>query len=178
MRNSRDRIITSHVGSLSRPDDLIEANRKREAGEWPDEPSFQALLQSSVTGVVRRQKEAGVDVPNDGEFGKSMGHAVNYRAWLSYAFTRLSGLQLDDPPDVPPRPAKPGDLVIAGMARRRDRAKFSAAYNDPDSSISIGRQPFVRPICIGPVKYIGHEAIKSDISNFKAALKACGVAEG
>jgi 5-methyltetrahydropteroyltriglutamate--homocysteine methyltransferase len=178
MRNSRDRIITSHVGSLPRPDDLIEANRKREAGEWPDEPSFQALLQSAVTGAVRRQKQAGVDVPNDGEFGKSMGHAVNYRAWLSYAFTRLSGLQLDNPPDVPPRPAKPGDLVIAGMARRRDRVKFAAAYSNPDSGISIGPQPFVRPICNGPVTYIGHDEIKADIAHLKTALKVSGVDEG
>jgi 5-methyltetrahydropteroyltriglutamate--homocysteine methyltransferase len=178
MRMSRDRIITSHVGSLPRPDDLIEANRKREAGEWPDERSFQALLQSAVTGVVRRQKEVGVDVPNDGEFGKSMGHAVNYRAWLSYAFTRLSGLQLDNPPDVPPRPAKPDDLVIGGMARRRDRTQFAAAYNSPDSGISIGPQPFVRPICNGPVTYIGQDEIKADIAHLKTALKAGGVDEG
>jgi 5-methyltetrahydropteroyltriglutamate--homocysteine methyltransferase len=68
--------------------------------------------------------------------------------------------------------------VLAGMPKRRDRAKFGAAYNDPDSGISIGRQPFVRPICVGPVKYIGQEAIKADIAHFKAALKACGVDEG
>jgi 5-methyltetrahydropteroyltriglutamate--homocysteine methyltransferase len=178
MRGSRDRIITSHVGSLPRPDTLIEANRRREEGDAGDERAFQALLQQAVTDVVRRQTAAGVDVPSDGEFGKSMGQAVNYRAWLSYAFTRLSGLQLDDPPDVPPRPAQPGDLAIAGMARRRDRTRFNAAYNDPDSGISIGRQPFVRPICVGPVKYIGQEAIKADIAHFKAALKSCGVDEG
>ena len=157
MKGSRDRIITSHVGSLPRPDDLIEANRRREDGEGSDERAFEALLQGAVTGVVRHQKAAGVDVPNDGEFGKSMGHAVNYRAWLSYAFTRLSGLQHDNPPDVPPRPTQPGDLAIAGMPRRRDRTKFAAAYNDPNSHISIGPQPFVRPICIGPVKYIGQD---------------------
>jgi 5-methyltetrahydropteroyltriglutamate--homocysteine methyltransferase len=178
MRGSRDRIITSHVGSLPRPDDLIEANRRREGGEAGDERAFQTLLQAAVTDVVRRQTDVGVDVPDDGEFGKSMGHAVNYRAWLSYCFTRLSGLQLDDPPDVPPRLAQPGDLAIAGMAKRRDRAKFTAAYNDPDSGISIGRQPFVRPICVGPVKYIGQEAIKADIARLKAALKAGGVDEG
>jgi len=178
MKGSRDRIITSHVGSLPRPDNLIEANRRREEGEAGDERAFQELLQAATVDVVRRQKAAGIDVPGDGEFGKSMGHAVNYRSWLSYSFTRLSGLQLDDPPEVPPRPVQPGDLTIAGMARRRDRAKFSAAYNDPDSGISIGRQPFVRPICIGPVAYIGQDAIKADIAHFKAALKACGVDEG
>ena len=178
MKGSDARIITSHVGSLPRPDHLIEANRKREAGTGGDERAFQTLLQAAVADVVRQQKAAGIDVPNDGEFGKSMGHAVNYRAWLSYAFTRLSGLQLDNPPDVPPRPAKPGDLVIAGMARRRDRAKFSAAYSNPDSGISIGREPFVRPICNGPVKYIGQAEIRADIAHFKAALQASGVDEG
>jgi 5-methyltetrahydropteroyltriglutamate--homocysteine methyltransferase len=178
MKGSRDRIITSHVGSLPRPDDLIEANRRREDGEGADERAFEALLQGAVTGVVRRQKAAGVDVPNDGEFGKSMGHAVNYRAWLSYVFTRLSGLQHDNPPDVPPRPAQPGDLSLAGMPRRRDRTKFAAAYNDPNSYISIGPQPFVRPICIGPVKYIGQEDIKADIAHCKTALKEAGVEEG
>jgi len=178
MKGSRDRIITSHVGSLPRPDNLIEANRQREDGESSDERAFQALLQAAVVDVVRRQKTVGIDVPNDGEFGKSMGHAVNYRAWLSYAFTRLSGLQHDDPPDVPPRPAKPGDLAIAGMARRRDRTKFSAAYNDPHSGISIGPQPFIRPICVGPVRYIGQDAIKADIAHCKAALVAAGVDEG
>ena len=178
MRTSRDRIITSHVGSLPRPDDLIEANRKREEGHGGDERAFQALLQRAVTDVVRLQKQAGVDVPNEGEFGKSMGHAVNYRAWLSYSFTRLSGLQLENPPEVPPRPAHPGDLVLAGMPKRRDRALFAAAYADPDSHISIGPQPFVRPICTGPVKYIGQAEIKADIAHCKAALAANGVEEG
>jgi 5-methyltetrahydropteroyltriglutamate--homocysteine methyltransferase len=178
MRGSHDRIITSHVGSLPRPDDLIEANRRREEGEGSDERAFQALLLSAVTDVVRHQKGSGIDVPGDGEFGKSMGHAVNYRAWLSYSFTRLSGLQLENPPDVPARPAKPDDLVIAGFAKRRDRARFNAAYNDPESNISIGRQPFIRPICVGPVKYTGQQAIAADIAHFKAALKASGVAEG
>ena len=178
MRGSSDRILTSHVGSLPRPDALIEANRQREEGQGGDERAFQALLQSAVAAVVRRQKQAGIDVPNDGEFGKSMGHAVNYRAWLSYAFARLSGLNADNPPEVPPRPAHPGDLSIAGMARRRDRAQFAAAYNDPNSGISIGPQPFVRPICDGPVTYIGQAAIQADIAHLKAALSAAGVSEG
>jgi len=178
MKGSRDRIITSHVGSLSRPDELIAANKRREEGKDKDEAAFQRLLQAAIVDVVKRQKSAGVDVLNDGEFGKSMGHAVNYRAWLSYAFTRLSGLQHDNPPSAPPRPAQPGDLAIAGMERRRDRAKFAAAYANPESGISIGPGVFVRPVCVGPVEYIGQEAIKADIAHFKEGLKAAGVAEG
>ena len=131
MKGSRDRIITSHVGSLPRPDALIEANAKREASSATDERAFQELLQSCVTGVVARQKEAGVDIPNDGEFGKSMGQRVNYRAWLSYSFNRLSGLEILDKP-VPPRPSGPHDLVLQGLVKRRDRTRFINAYTDPE----------------------------------------------
>ena len=176
MKGSRDRIITSHVGSLPRPDALIEANAKREASSATDERAFQELLQSCVTGVVARQKEAGVDIPNDGEFGKSMGQRVNYRAWLSYSFNRLSGLEILDKP-VPPRPSGPHDLVLQGLVKRRDRTRFINAYTDPESGISIGRD-FARPVCTGPVKYIGKDAVQADIAHFKAALKNNGVEEG
>ena len=176
MKGSRDRIITSHVGSLPRPDALIEANTKREASSATDERAFQELLQSCVTSVVARQKEAGVDIPNDGEFGKSMGQRVNYRAWLSYSFNRLSGLEILDKP-VPPRPSGPHDLVLRGLVKRRDRARFINAYTDPESGISIGRD-FTRPVCTGPVKYIGQDAVQADIAHFKTALKNNGVEEG
>ena len=79
---------------MPRPGDLIEANRAREAGETTDERAYQQTLQAAVVDVVRRQKQAGIDVPGDGEFGKSMGHKVNYRAWWSYCFNRLGGLDL------------------------------------------------------------------------------------
>ena len=177
MRNSRERILTSHVGSLSRPDALIAANKRREEGQG-DEAAFQKLLQAAVIDVVQRQKSAGIDVPNDGEFGKSMGQAVNYRAWLSYAFARLSGLQMDNPPPAPPRLARQDDLVMVGLEGRRDRAQFTAAYTSPDSGVSMGPGPYTRPVCIGPVRYIGQEAIKADIAHLKAALAAAGVAEG
>jgi 5-methyltetrahydropteroyltriglutamate--homocysteine methyltransferase len=92
MRTSADRILTTHVGSLPRPDDLIEANRSREAGEIGDEAGFQAKLRAAVGNVVQRQRVLGVDVPGDGEFGKSMGHSINFGAWMSYAYHRLGGL--------------------------------------------------------------------------------------
>ena len=97
MRSSRDRILTSHAGSLPRPDALIEANRIRASGEHADEAQFQAQLRAAVIDVVGRQKELGIDLPGDGEFGKSMGHRVNYGAWWSYSFQRLSGLELSGP---------------------------------------------------------------------------------
>jgi 5-methyltetrahydropteroyltriglutamate--homocysteine methyltransferase len=178
MRNSRERILTSHVGSLSRPDALIAANKRREEGQDGDEAAFQKLLQAAVIDVVQRQKSVGIDVPNDGEFGKSMGHAVNYRAWLSYAFARLSGLQMENPPPAPPRPARQDDLAMVGLEGRRDRTQFAAAYTSPDSGVSMGPGPYTRPVCIGPVHYIGQAAIKADIAHFKAALAAAGFEEG
>ena len=176
MRGSHERIITSHVGSLPRPDALIRANAERETGNGSGEHAFQELLQSCVSEVVERQKRAGVDVPNDGEFGKSMGQRVNYRAWLSYSFNRLSGLEFLDKP-VPPRPSGPHDLVLQGLAKRRDRTRFINAYTDPESGISIGKD-WVRPTCTGPIKYTGTEAVQADIAHFKAALKANGLVEG
>ena len=80
MRTSSDHILTSHAGSLPRPDDLIEANRARDAGEATDEHAFQQTLRRAVEDVVRHQKELGVDIPGDGEFGKSVGYRVNYGA--------------------------------------------------------------------------------------------------
>ena len=124
MKPSRDRILTSHAGSLPRPDDLIAANAARESGSASDERAFQELLQNAVTGVVRKQKDIGIDVPGDGEFGKSMGQKVNYRAWLSYSFNRLSGLEILDKP-VPPRPSGPHDLALQGLVNRRDRRDSS-----------------------------------------------------
>ena len=134
MRTSTDHILTSHVGSLPRPDDLIEANRAREAGETIDEQAFQATLRTAVHDVVRHQKELGIDVPGDGEFGKSVGHRVNYGAWWNYAFLRLGGLELGGPSldHMTPRPARPGEIVLNNAARRRDRVRFAAAYADPD----------------------------------------------
>ena len=84
MRASSDRILTSHVGSLPRPDELIEANRAREVGEATDERAFQQTLRTAVGDVVRHQKALGIDVPGDGEFGKSMTNRVNYGAWWNY----------------------------------------------------------------------------------------------
>ena len=177
MRASRDRIITSHVGSLTRPDNLIEANRLREQSTVADERAFQELLQQSVSDVVRKQKELGIDMPNDGEFGKSMGYRVNYRAWLSYSFYRLAGLDFNQTASAPPRPAHPDDLVIARFDQRRDRTKFAAAYSDPELGISMGPS-YVRPVCVGPVSYCGYDAINADIMRFKAVLAACGLEEG
>src|SRR6202167_4245280 len=180
MRMSRDHILTSQAGSLPRPDDLIEANRAREAGETTDERRYQDMLQAAVTDVVSEQKEIGIDVPGDGEFGKSMGHKVNYRAWWSYCFNRLGGLDLAGPGlhDAAPKRAKAGEVVLTSFADRRDRTKFLSVYQDPDGGVYTGPPMAKWPVCTGPVVYKGQDAIKADIAHFKTALKAAGVEVG
>ena len=179
MRRSTDRILTSHAGSLPRPDDLIEVNRQREAGTV-DEAAFQKSLTASVGDVVRRQVVAGITVPGDGEYGKSMGHKINYRAWWSYSFQRLGGLEVTGLGlyDFPPQRSSPGHTVLSSFADRRDRQRFATAYGDPDSGVSTGPRATDWPFCVGPLSYTGHAAIAADIANFKAALAASGVSEG
>lgn len=180
MRMSRDRILTSHAGSLPRTEELIEANRQREVGGMKEEPRFQALLKTAVAEVVKRQKDLGIDVPGDGEYGKSMGHKINYRAWWSYSFHRLGGLTLRglNLYEFPPRRSEPGKVVLSSFSDRRDRNRFKTAYSDPDSGVSTGPRTNDWPVCTGPLTYTGHAAIKADIDNFKAALAAAGVEEG
>ena len=180
MNRSRDQILTSHAGSLPRPDALIEANRVRESGVGADESRFQDQLRSSVAEVVRLQKQAGITIPGDGEFGKSMGHKVNYRAWWSYSFQRLGGLELGTAGlyDMPAHRSRPGEVVLTSFADRRDRLQFAAAYADPESGITTGPRAALWPVCVGKLTYTGHAAIQSDIANFKAALQAASVEEG
>jgi 5-methyltetrahydropteroyltriglutamate--homocysteine methyltransferase len=180
MRGSSDRILTTHVGSLPRPDALIAANHMREASESVDESGFQQQLHDAVTGVVRQQRDLGIDIPGDGEFGKSMGHRVNFGAWMSYAYHRLGGLDLTGPDmhDLAPRRSAPGNLMLTSFADRRDRQRFAAAYADPESGVSTGPRPRSGPTCVGPLHYIGGDAIRADIANCKAALAAAGIDEG
>lgn len=179
MRRSTDAILTSHAGSLPRPDDLIEVNRQRELGEV-DEARFQQKLSQSVSDVVRRQVAAGITVPGDGEYGKSMGSKVNYRAWWSYSFTRLGGLRIEDidRDTLPVHRSSPGNTILSTFADRRDRDRFKVAYSDPESGITTGPRLNTWPFAVEPVRYTGHAAIAADIANFKAALTANGIAEG
>jgi len=174
MRASTDHILTSHAGSLPRPNELIEAWGANAEG------ALTQKLTTAVAEVVRRQKALGIDVPGDGEYGKSMLHSVNYGAWWRYSFLRLGGLNMGGLGlyELPARRSRPGEVVLTSFADRRDRTRFAAAYADPDSGITTGPRPANHPVCVAPLTYIGHEAIAADIARFKAALAAAGVAEG
>src|SRR6267142_1467687 len=169
MRGSSDHILTSHAGSLPRLDALIEAYRAREAGEAADDPTLEDELQRAVGEVVRRQHDLGIDVPGDGEYGKSMSHRVNYGAWWRYSFLRLGGLEMSGPGlyELPARRSRPGAVVLTSFADRRDRTRFARAYADPDSGITTGPRPASHPVCVAPLTCTGQEAIASDIARFK-----------
>jgi 5-methyltetrahydropteroyltriglutamate--homocysteine methyltransferase len=182
MIRSTDRILTSHAGSLPRTPELLAANAAREAGD--DVEGFHDLLSDAVTGLVRRQVEAGISVPGDGEFGKSMSSAVDYGAWWSYSFQRLGGLELRDGADwiTADRQSSPGNVVVTGFGQRRDRQVFAEAYNDPTSGIFTGgaggAKPKPFPTCTGPLTYTGQDAIAQDVANLRAAIETTGAAEG
>jgi 5-methyltetrahydropteroyltriglutamate--homocysteine methyltransferase len=182
MKTSRERILTTHVGSLPRPDELIQLNRARHAGEAQDERFYEERLAASVADVVQRQQAAGIDVPNDGEYGKAMGSRINYGAWWSYSFQRLGGLKLGTEIfRLPPRRSEPGEVRLTSFSDRRDRALFAAAYADPDAGVSTmprGGAGMKLPVCTGPLTYTGQAAIAADITHLKAALASAGIAEG
>jgi 5-methyltetrahydropteroyltriglutamate--homocysteine methyltransferase len=180
MRSSTDRILTSHVGSLPRPEALIEANRARDAGDSKDEAAFQQTLRAAAVDVVRHQKELGIDIPNDGEFGKSVTHRVHYGAWWSYAFQRWGGIEFGAPGPYgrTARRSRPGEIALTSQDDRRDRQLFAAAYADPESGVSMGPRPSTGPVCVAPLTYTGHAALAADIAHLKAALSAAGVEEG
>ncbi|MGZ5855400.1 MAG: hypothetical protein ACXWJ0_14850, partial [Xanthobacteraceae bacterium] len=159
MKRSTDRILTSHVGSLIRPEPLREFIRARQKGAPVDENAYQKCLVESVDAVVRKQAEVGVDVISDGEFGKAI-------SWSQYALERLSGFERRP---VPPGGANP-------FARGADRQKFKEFYADLDSKELPATT--TESVCVGPIKYTGQAQLKRDIDNFKAALAKVKVAEG
>ncbi len=100
MKRSTERILTTHVGSLPRPDDLMALYRENA----PDD-KLQPRLGAAVDNIVRRQAETGIDVVNDGEFGKAMRSAMDFGAWWSYVYPRLAGFELSEEQAKKGRPA-------------------------------------------------------------------------
>jgi 5-methyltetrahydropteroyltriglutamate--homocysteine methyltransferase len=175
-----DRIRTSHAGSLPRPQHLAEINLARSEGKDTDEAAYDEQLAAAVADVVARQRELGIDIVNDGEYGHAMGEPYDYGAWWSYVFPRLGGLELDDTPllSAPQARPKPGEVALASFEERRDWQQFSEAYADPGSGAALPNRPPVTPVARAPITYTGQEAIQRDIAHFKAALDAQGLKDG
>jgi 5-methyltetrahydropteroyltriglutamate--homocysteine methyltransferase len=176
-----DRILTSHAGSLPRPEDLIALNKQRAAGDFADEQGYLRELRTAVADVIRRQREIGIDLVNDGEYGHSMGQRYDYGSWWTYVFHRLGGIELTkiSIADMPQAKAKPGEVTLASFGERRDWQAFAEAYMDPSSGASVPtREDAVAPVCRGPITYQGQEAVQRDIADMKAAMQAAGVSDG
>ena len=157
MKRSTDRILTTHVGSLIRPQALQDIMRAKQGGKPYDPAAYERCLAESVADVVRRQAEVGVDVVSDGEFGKAI-------SWNQYVVERLSGFELRAIPQGF-RPGVPG----------ADRTRFKEFYAELDVREPMANDKMVA--CVGPVKYIGQDIVRRDIANFKAALASVKVEE-
>jgi 5-methyltetrahydropteroyltriglutamate--homocysteine methyltransferase len=183
VKHSTDRIVTTHAGSLSRPPDLIALNRARASGDKVDDGAYAECLSSAVTAVVSKQQELGIDVPDDGEFGKPMAASYDYGVWWNYAFARMDGfVPADSVPESAHRKSSVADLALTTVRNRRDWQKFSEFYLDPDSTGTLigsaPRRATRRPVCTAPIRYTGQAAIQSDIANLKKAMQAANVEEG
>jgi 5-methyltetrahydropteroyltriglutamate--homocysteine methyltransferase len=177
-----DRILTTHAGSLPRPDDLIALNERRAEGDFPDEAAYLGNLRSAVADVVARQRAIGIDLVNDGEYGHSMGQRYNYGSWWNYVFPRLGGLEMTDLSIAEIQQAKgtPGEISLASFGERRDFQAFPDAYADPNSGASVPNLEKITltPICRGPITYRGQQDVARDIADMKAAMAAAGVPDG
>jgi 5-methyltetrahydropteroyltriglutamate--homocysteine methyltransferase len=175
-----DRILTSHAGSLPRPEDLIALNERRAEGDFSDEVRYLGRLRAAVADVVARQREIGLDVVNDGEFGHIMGQRYDYGSWWTYVFQRLSNVELTPMSitEIPQAAAKPGELRLVSFGERRDWLEFAEAYGDPTSGAALPNAAAIAPVCRGPLAYTGQQDVQRDIADMKAAMAATGVSDG
>jgi 5-methyltetrahydropteroyltriglutamate--homocysteine methyltransferase len=165
MRRSTDRILTTHAGSLPRPQVLIDAYREgQDAGKLDVTANGEARLRAAVTEVVAQQATCGIDVVNDGEFGKPMTEDTDYGAWATYIYGRLSGYELRERTD-------PTGVMREIFGSCKDRVDFASFYAAGlDGTAAPRRRPRPLPANVGPIKYTGQALIQRDIANFKAAL--------
>jgi 5-methyltetrahydropteroyltriglutamate--homocysteine methyltransferase len=154
MRHSTDRILTTHVGSLARPPELLEL-ASFVKGPPSDLPAYNERLRQAVAQIVRKQAEVGLDIVNDGEFGKS--------SWSNYILDRISGFEL--------RREALRPLVWLG----RDRVRFKECVENEFPRVKTGAPT---EACVGPITYQDQASIRRDVANLTAALKEANVAEG
>ncbi len=159
MKRSTNRILSTHVGSLIRPPKLVEAIQAKQNGQM-DDAAYQQCLRESVAEVVKRQLQAGVDIINDGEFGKST-------SWSLYILKRLSGFEM--------RPAK-----ASAFARGADREKFKDFYEELEGARATKAWSNVTvqdAVAVAPIQYTGLAEVQRDIDNLKAAMRGTGAEE-
>jgi 5-methyltetrahydropteroyltriglutamate--homocysteine methyltransferase len=155
VRRSTDRILTTHVGSLIRPSEVKDAIRERERGG--DIGACDATIRAAIVDVVKRQVDAGIDIPDDGEYSKT--------GFTAYVNDRLSGFEMRPPP--------PGQRAVLNVGRdRRAFADFYAEYDRTE-----GQSDGLTAVCTGPIRYVGMETLRADLETLRAATTAAGVDE-
>lgn len=164
MQRSTSRILTTHTGSLPRPTDILETLRARESGRSIDSAAFEARLREAVGENVRHQADAGIDVVNDGEVGKP--------GFNTYILERLSGLEVRPPTGDGAPSLGPVDPHGRDAQEFPDYYAYVLAHSPFENTIRMAPR-----VCVGPVRYIGHELVRRDIANLKAALGDVQVAE-
>jgi len=152
MKRSTDRILTTHVGSLPRPDDLRALILKKQQGEAVDKAAFAARVKSAVAEVVGRQSEAGIDIMADGEMGRI--------GFIPYVNERLAGI-------TPSSAALPANYWGTSREYQAFPEFYAWAAQMPGTAGQTGR---TRWVCTGPVSYKGKAALTQDIATLKAAL--------
>ena len=145
-------ILSTHVGSLIRPPELLRFEAKMQRGEPHDAAAYEETLRSAVSDVVRRQAQAGIDIVSDGEFGK-------FRSWNFYVLARLGGIEERE--------------IIESQGGSRDRQLFPEFYAEYFPTQKLPKRGTV--FTVGPVKYTGHAALRKDIEIFKKSLKGVDV---
>jgi len=158
MRVSQDRILTSHVGSLPRPQDLLDLLEAKETGETIDTAVVQARIQTAISDVVAAQLDAGIDIVNDGENSKT--------SYTLYVRDRLNGIGPKPPEKELPKTAQHRDLLDhPGMVERTARINHGMSLFDRAKP----------PAAIGPVSYGDTAALKMDLTNLQTACNAHGI---
>jgi 5-methyltetrahydropteroyltriglutamate--homocysteine methyltransferase len=157
MKLSNDRILTSHVGSLPRPDDLFELMLARMDGKPVDEAAYAARVRKAVADSVKQQADAGLDIVSDGEMGKP--------SFITYASQRLDGLEKRE--GTRPSP----------FSNTRETRDFPEYYQSQIAEQVSARRRRALNVCAGPIRYKGQAQLKADLDTLKAALKDTSASE-
>jgi 5-methyltetrahydropteroyltriglutamate--homocysteine methyltransferase len=160
VKRSSDRILTTHVGSLPRPADLLEMNDAKANGRSVDPAAWMARVKASILDVVRRQRECGVDIVNDGELSKS--------SWSSYVNDRLGGF------------AESISHGQSAIVKGRDKRAFQDFYTEYDRIQpfrTVNGSRWTDLVCNAPVVYQGESAVQLDVANLQAACAATATEE-
>jgi 5-methyltetrahydropteroyltriglutamate--homocysteine methyltransferase len=151
MKTSTDRILTTHVGSLPRSQEVVDLLFAQDRGDVVDESQFNEVMRRAVAGIVKQQEEAGVDIVSDGETSK-----ISYSTYIRH---RLTGFEGDS--------ARPTPQDLDDFPEYRDRLVkqgHSATYK--------------RPVCKGPIKVKDLKPVEQDIAHMREALAKVKVTEG